>query len=109
MGVAGEVGFEVAGGLGRAGAALHLGIEQAFENARVRRAQAADSVSSLGYRLRDARQAQRAAEARAAAAETRLAVVERALSRAVSDAAALREALSIEREFSAGLREILGA
>lgn len=109
MGIAGQVGIEVAGNLARGGVAVHLGIQQAFDDARVRRARAVDSVQELSLRLQEARRDQRAAEARAASAESRLVLMERALNRASAEAAALREALSVEREFSAGLREIIGA
>ncbi|MGU3282461.1 hypothetical protein [Methylobacterium mesophilicum] len=104
-----HIGLEVSGRLAQAGGAIHLGLQQAAAVRRVERAAAVDSVSELACRLREARREQDAAEARAASAEARLVLMERALTRAATEAAALREALSVEREFSAGLREIIGA
>lgn len=109
MGIAGQVGFEVAGNLARSGLLVHSAIQGTFDGIRVARERAVDSVQELALRLQEARRDQRAAERRAASAEDRLALMERALARASAEAAALREALSVEREFSAGLREIIGA
>ncbi len=97
------------GRLASIGSAIHLGVQLAAAERRARRDEAVDSVTRLAYRLQDARADQREAEVRAVAAEARIEVVERALARAVAEAAALREALSVEREFSAGLRDIIGA
>lgn len=94
-------------GMGLLGA--HIAIQDTFDGIRARRAEAADSVSELALRLQEARWDQRAAEQRAVAAEARAAVLERALQRLSAEATGLREALSIEKEFSAGLREIIGA
>jgi len=94
-------------GLGLVGA--HIAISDTLDGIRARRIEAADSVSELAYRLREARRDQDAAEARAASAEARLVLLERALNRATTEAAALRESLIVEREFSAGLRAIIGA
>lgn len=106
---AAHISLDVAGRLATVGSAMHLGVQIAAANARVRREAAVDSVSELAIRLREARRDQRAAETRALAAEALAIAAERALARAAAEAAALREALSVEREFSAGLREILGA
>jgi hypothetical protein len=107
--VAAEVMLDCGGKLASIGSAIHLGVQIAAAERRVRRDEAVDSVSRLAYRLQDAREDQREAEVRALAAEARVAVVERALARAMAENAALREALSVEREFSAGLRDIIGA
>ncbi|MGN8096435.1 hypothetical protein [Methylobacterium sp. 22177] len=107
--IAAEVMMDCGGRLASIGSAIHLGVQIAAAERRARRDEAVDSVTRLAYRLQDARADQRESEIRAVAAEARIEVVERALARAVAEAAALREALSVEREFSAGLRDIIGA
>ena len=104
-----HVTADVTGKLGMGLMAAHFAISDTLEGVRIQRAQAADSVSELAVRLQEARHDQRAAEVRAAAAEARAAVLERALARLSAEATGLRDALVVEREFSAGLREILGA
>lgn len=100
---------DVSGKLGLGLALGHFAIQDTLDGIRIRREEAVDSVTELALRLQEARRDQRAAEARAVAVEARAVAAERALARAAAEAAALREALSVEREFSAGLREILGA
>lgn len=101
MSHAAHVGFEVAGRLAQVGGALHVGIERAAANARIRREAAVDSVQELAARLQESRGAQRAAERRAASAEAELAG-------ALSEIRTLRDALRREKSLSDGLREICG-
>lgn len=103
-----HVSADVAGGLARVGMGIHVGLERAKAARRAERDAAVDSVSRLAYRLQDAREDQAEAEARAEAAEARLVVAERMLAQVAAEAARLREALSVEREFSRGLRDIIG-
>ncbi|MGU3286072.1 hypothetical protein [Methylobacterium mesophilicum] len=101
MGIAGQVGFEVGGNLARGGALVHMAVQNAFDDIRIRRERAVDSVTELALRLQEARRDQRAAERRAAAAEARIA----------ADAAEirqLREALRQARALTRGLREAIG-
>lgn len=104
-----HVTADVAGKLGLGLLAADMAVNDFFDGIRARRAEAADSVSELAIRLQEARHDQRAAEQRAVAAEARAAVLERALRRMSAETAGLRDALAVEREFSAGLREIIGA
>lgn len=104
-----HVTADVTSNLGMGLFAAHSALQGTFDGIRARRAEAADSVSELAIRLQEARHDQRAAEQRAVTAEARAAVLERALQRMSAETAGLRDALSVEREFSAGLREILGA
>lgn len=101
MGIGTQIGLKATGSLARAGVGLHLGIERAFEQARVRRERAIDSVSELALRLREARRDQRAAEVRAARAEAQLVD-------AMSELRLLREALVHERRVSGTLKQICG-
>ena len=100
---------DVSGKLGMGFVGAHIAIRDTLDGIRIQRAEAADSVSELAVRLQEARRDQCAAVARAVAADARAAVLERALQRLSAEATGLREALSIEKEFSAGLREIIGA
>jgi hypothetical protein len=101
MGIGAQVGVEVASNLARGGMALHVGIQRAFDDARVRRERAVDSVQELALRLQEARRDQRAAERRAAAAA-------QDLGGALAELRQLREALRQERRLTAGLREAIG-
>ncbi|KAB1071160.1 hypothetical protein [Methylobacterium planeticum] len=98
---AAHISLDVAGRLATVGGALHLGIERAAANARIRREQAVDSVSELALRLQEAREDQAAALDRAAAAEAALLAARREI-------AQLREAVRREQAFSAELRSIVG-
>ncbi|WP_144439957.1 hypothetical protein [Methylobacterium sp. AMS5] len=79
------------------GAAINRGIDQAFANAAIRRAQAAHSVDELALRLQVAREDEAAALEAAAAMQTELAA-----SRA--EAARLRQMLTAERATRAQLQ-----
>ena len=104
-----HVTADVTSNVGLGLVAAHCAIRDTLDGVRIRRAEAADSVSELAIRLREARRDQHAAQSRAVAAEARLAAMEVAFARSAAEASALREALAVEREFSAGLRQILGA
>ncbi|TXM97509.1 hypothetical protein FV242_31400 [Methylobacterium sp. WL64] len=104
-----HVTADVTSNVGLGLVAAHIAIRDTLDGVRIRRAEAADSVSELVIRLREARNDQHAAEQRAVAAEARAAVLARALQRMSAEAAGLRDALNVEREFAAGLREIIGA
>lgn len=103
-----QVSSEVAGTLGTGLMAAHMGLSNALDGIQQRRQAAADSVSVLALRLREARRDQRAAVARADVMAARAVTAERELVRLVAEAAQLRAALHAERELSAGLRDVLG-
>lgn len=79
------------------GAAINRGIDQAFANAAIRRAQAANSVDELALRLQEAREDEAAALQAASAMAAELA-------EARAETARLRQILTAERATRAQLQ-----